>query len=352
MNFASDNVYGVHPSIMAALSDANRGTYRSYGHDTITAEAEKALAKVFGCDLRAFFVISGTAANSLALASTTPPHGAVLCHQEAHIATDECNAPEMFTGGAKIMGLPGASGKLNASTVDKALKGFIRGEHEPRPATLSITNATELGTIYSPAEVKALSDVIRPRGMKFHMDGARFANALVSTNASAAELTWKSGVDVLSFGATKNGALMLEAVVFFDVKLADEFLYRRKRSGQLVSKGRYLGAQMKAYLENDLWLSNARTANGLASKLAKGLDEIPSVRIAHKVQANEVFAVMPQSLFNALREKGANFYDWAPDSIEGGIKDDDVLTRFVLSFETPAQHVEEFIATAGKLARK
>ena len=184
---------------------------------------------------------------------------------------DECNSPEFFTGGAKILGLHGAGGKITPALIEKTLKGFIRGEHDPKPRGVSITNATELGTVYTPAEVKAISDLIRPRGMKLHMDGARFANAVAGLGVSPAEVTWKSGVDVMSFGATKNGAMMLEAVVFFDLALAEDFAYRRMRAGQLISKSRYLGAQMVAYLEDGLWLDNARRANALAQKLAAGL---------------------------------------------------------------------------------
>ena len=220
MNFASDNVYGVHPKILAALAEVNGGTAPSYGGDEQTLRAEEKLKEVFGCDLRAFLVTSGTAANGLALSTMTPGFGAIFCNSEAHIAVDECNSPEMFTGGAKIIGLHGPAGKITPAMVEKALKGFIRGEHDPKPKGVSLTNASELGTVYSPAEVRAFSDLIRPRGMKLHMDGARFANAVAGLGCTPAELTWKSGVDVMSFGATKNGAMMLEAVVFFDRDLA------------------------------------------------------------------------------------------------------------------------------------
>ena len=343
MNFASDNVYGVHPSIMAALAEANTGTTPSYGGDSHTLKAEEKLKEVFGCDLRAFLVMTGTAANGLSLSALTPGYGAVLCHAEAHIAVDECNAPEHFTGGAKIIGLNGAGGKITPAMVERTLKGFIRGEHDPKPKGVSLTNATELGTVYAPAEVKAFSDLIRPRNMKLHMDGARFANAVAGLGVSPAELSWKSGVDVLSFGATKNGAMMLEAVIFFDVALAEEFAYRRMRSGQLMSKSRYLGAQMLAYLENGLWLDNARRANALAQKLAKGLAQLKTIRIPNPVQANEVFAVMPHALYNRLLASGAKFYEWMPDSLGNAIGPDEVFARFVLSFATPEGDVEAFL---------
>ena len=348
MNFASDNVYGVHPRILAALAGANAGTAPSYGGDGYTKQAEERLKEVFGCDLRAFLVTSGTAANGLALSAITPGYGAIICHAEAHIAVDECNSPEMFTGGAKIMGLHGPAGKITPAMVEKTLKGFIRGEHDPKPKGVSLTNATELGTVYSPAEVKAFSDLIRPRGMKLHMDGARFANALSGLGCSPAELTWKSGVDVMSFGATKNGAMFLEAVIFFDLALAEDFAYRRMRAGQLMSKSRYLGAQMLAYLEGSLWLENAARANALAQRLAAGLTRSGAVRIPNPVQANEVFAVMPRALYDRLLASGANFYDWMPDSLGDAIGPDEVFARFVLSFATPEEDVDAFIALVAK----
>jgi threonine aldolase len=347
MNFASDNVYGVHPKILAALAEANGGTAPSYGGDDYTKRAEEKLKEVFGCDLRAFLVTSGTAANGLSLSAITPGYGAIICHGEAHISVDECNSPEMFTGGAKILGLNAPGGKITPAMVEKTLKGFIRGEHDPKPKGVSLTNATELGTVYSPAEVKAFSELIRPRGMRLHMDGARFANAVAGLGVSPAELTWKSGVDVLSFGATKNGAMMLEAVVFFDLALAEDFAYRRMRAGQLLSKSRYLGAQMLAYLEGGLWLENAARANALAQRLAKGLVATGAVRIPNPVQANEVFAVMKRTMFDRLLADGAKFYDWMPDSLGDGISSDEVFARFVLSFATPEEDVEAFVGLVG-----
>jgi threonine aldolase len=348
MNFASDNVYGVHPKILAALADANEPTAPSYGGDGYTARAEEKLKEIFGCDLCAFLVTTGTAANGLSLSAITPGYGAIICHAEAHISVDECNSPEHFTGGAKIIGLHGPAGKITPAQVDKTLKGFIRGEHDPKPRGVSLTNATELGTVYSPSEVRAFSDLIRPRGMKLHMDGARFANAVAGLGVPPAELTWKAGVDVLSFGATKNGAMMLEAVVFFDLGLAEDFAYRRMRSGQLVSKSRYLGAQMLAYLEGGLWLDNARRANVLARRLADGLRQFNAIRIPNPVQANEVFAVMPRALYDRLLASGAYFYDWMPDSLGDQISSDEVFARFVLSFATPEQDVDAFLGLVAR----
>jgi threonine aldolase len=349
MNFASDNHYGVHPRILEAMAAANAGSAPAYGGDDWTKKAEEQLSKVFEKEVRSFLVTTGTAANGLALSALTPPYGAVICHGEAHISVDECNSPEMFTGGAKILGLHGPAGKITPDMVEKTLKGFIRGEHDPKPAAVSLTNATELGTVYSPGDVKAVSNLIKPRAMKLHMDGARFANAVVGLNVSPAELTWKSGVDVMSFGATKNGAMMLEAVVFFDTKLADDFIYRRMRGGQLVSKGRYLGAQMLAYLRDGLWLENARTANGLAAQLAEGLGKFRKIRIPNPVQANEVFAVIPRTLNEKLLASGAKLYDWMPDSLDDGIADDEIFVRFVLSYATPEADVRKFLGLVKEL---
>jgi threonine aldolase len=350
MNFASDNVYGVHPQILNALREANDGTAPSYAGDDYSRQAEEKLSAIFEKEVRVFLVTTGTAANGLALSALTPPYGAVICHAEAHIAVDECNSPEMFTGGAKILGLHGPAGKITPAMIEKTLKGFIRGEHDPKPAAVSVTNATELGTIYSPKEIRAISDLTAPRGMRLHMDGARFANALVGSGVTPAELTWKSGVDALSFGATKNGAMMLEAVVFFDLKLADDFAYRRMRGGQLISKSRYLGAQMLAYLKNDLWLENARTANGLAQKLANGLQQFNHIRIPNPVQANEVFAVLPRQLNDKLLAAGAKFYDWMPDSLGAGISDNEIFVRFVLSYATPQASVEGLLKLVKDLS--
>jgi len=348
MNFASDNVYGVHPKVLGALAAANEGTAPSYGGDVYTARAEEKLKEVFGCDLRAFLVTSGTAANGLALSALTPGYGAVICHAEAHIAVDECNSPELFTGGAKILGLPAQGGKITPALVEKTLKGFIRGEHDPKPKAVSLTNATELGTCYAPHEVKAMSELIRPRGMKLHMDGARIANALAGLGVTPAELTWKAGVDALSFGATKNGAMMLEAVIFFDLPLAEDFAYRRMRGGQLMSKSRYLGAQMLAYLEDELWLENARRANRLALRLRDGLQQAAAIRIPNPVEANEVFAIMPRGLYDRLLAAGAKFYDWMPDSLGDAIAPDEVFARFVLSFATPEEDVDAFLRLVAK----
>jgi threonine aldolase len=339
LNFASDNVYGVHPKIMEAIVAANAGTDVSYLHDEGAKEFERQLSVIFEKDVKVFMVMNGTGANSLALSALVPSYGGVLCHSSAHINTDECNAPELFTGGAKLITLEGEGAKLTPATISAKLKNFVHGEHGAKPLAISITNATELGTVYSVAEISAIGAVAKAGGMKLHMDGARFANALVSLGCTAAEMTWKAGVDVLSFGGTKNGAMILEAVVFFDHSLSEDFLYRRKRAGQLLSKGRYLSAQANAYLKDGLWLENAKHANRLARQMADGLRKSNVVRISNPVQANEVFSIMPRKLFDRLTEAGAHFYEWPID----GLTDDEVHTRCVLSWATPEKDVQQFL---------
>ncbi len=339
MNFASDNVYGVHPKIMDAIVAANSGTDVSYLHDEGAKEFERHLSTIFEKDVKVFMVMNGTGANSLALSALVPSYGGIICHASAHINTDECNAPELFTGGAKLITLEGEGAKLTPTAISSRLKTFVHGEHGAKPLAISITNATELGTVYSVAEISALSTIAKSHGMKLHMDGARFANALVSLGCTPAEMTWKAGVDVLSFGGTKNGAMVLEAVVFFDTTLAEDFLYRRKRAGQLLSKGRYLSAQANAYLKDGLWLENAKRANGLAQILADGIRSSNAVRLSNPVQANEVFSIMPRKLFESLTQAGAHFYEWPVD----GVGDDEVHTRCVLSWATPEKDIQQFL---------
>jgi threonine aldolase len=344
MNFASDNVFGVHPRIMEAIQEANAGTAVSYGADDWTTRAEERLCEIFERDVKAFLLVTGTAANSLALSAMAPGYGVIFCHAEAHIMVDESGAPELFTGGAKLIGLPEPAGKITPAGIENKLKHFIRGEHDGKPAAVSITQATELGTVYTPSEIAALSKLCRARGMRLHIDGARFANALVSTGVSPAELTWKAGVDAMSFGATKNGAMALEAVIFFDQGLAVDFHYRRMRAGQLLSKGRFLGAQMLAYLRDDLWLDNARHANAMAQRLAKGLAGSSRLRLPLPTEANEVFSIVPKSLHAELESRGVVYHQW-PGEGPGtdAVGDDEIFVRFVTSFLTKPEDVNRLV---------
>ncbi|MDE2265994.1 MAG: low specificity L-threonine aldolase [Alphaproteobacteria bacterium] len=345
MNFASDNAYGAWPEIVAAISAAASAAVPSYGDDALTRAVRNRLREIFECELAVFPVISGTAANALALATLVPPHGAIVCHREAHIAVDECGAPEFFTHGAKLIALEGDGAKLTPHDIAHALAHFQKGfVHHVQPMALSLTQSTELGTVYTTDETKALSALAHANGMKVHMDGARFANALCHLKCTPAEATWRAGVDVLSFGATKNGALGAEAVIFFHPEDAGDFEYRRKKAGHLISKMRFVSAQLDAYLTGDRWLEHAGRANALARRLAEGLGGIAGVEIAYPVQANAVFAWLPDATVRHLRGKGAAFYDWGPP--QGGR----TLVRLVTSFGTPEEDVTRFLEAAKSAA--
>ncbi len=349
MNFSSDNASGASPSVLAAIVAANEGTAAPYGADDWTLRAEAALSERFERDCAVFLTATGTAANALALAALCPPWGAIFCHQDAHIANDECGAPEFFSAGAKLVGLPGARGKIDAATFAAALRAYPRGVvKQAQPAVLSLTQATESGTLYSIAEIEALCAMAHAAGIATHMDGARFANALVALEASPARMTWRAGLDALSFGATKNGTLCCEAVVFFDRAKAADFLFRRKRAGHTLSKGRFLGAQMLAYLDDDRWLSCARHANAMAQRLAEGLAGARGARVPHGCEANEVFVILPKRVDTALRAAGARYYDWGARGLDGvdrlGV--DEMQARLVASFATTPDEVDCFVAVA------
>jgi threonine aldolase len=346
MNFASDNTAGVAPAIFEALAAANTGYTRGYGHDDWTARVERRLAEIFEHDVAIFLVPTGTAANALALAQVTPPWGIVLCHAESHIATDECGAVEFFGGGLKLVGLAGDDGKITPQTLEKSLAGY--GGHSPHqmiPSALSITQASEAGTIYRPDEIAALCAIAHARSLAVHMDGARFANALVRLNATPADLTWRSGIDVLSFGATKGGALAAEAVVIFDPARAAFFGERRKRAGHLLSKHRFIAAQFLAYLEDDRWLTLARHANAMADRLADKLAAV-GLQPIFAVEANLIFVVIPRVLDAKLKAAGANYYVRTSESLDVGA--DNVLVRLVTSFSTEDDDIERFIGLCKK----
>jgi threonine aldolase len=287
-------------------------------------------------------VAIGTAANALAIAAVTPPWGVVYCHTESHIQVDECGAPEFFTGGAKLMPLEGEDGKITPAAVEAVLvePGIV---HSPQPACISISQATEAGTVYTVEEVGALGALARRRGLSLHVDGARFANALVASNASPAALTWRAGVDILSFGATKNGALAAEAIIVFDPARAADLAYRRKRGGHLFSKMRFLSVQLEAYLADGLWLRNARHANAMAARLAEGLAATPGAKLIHPVQANEIFIALPEPVIATLESGGVGFYRWGGPG-EG-------ILRLVTAFNTRVEDVDAVIALARRASR-
>ncbi|MBD2089337.1 low specificity L-threonine aldolase [Microcoleus sp. FACHB-1515] len=346
MNFCSDNVTGIAPEILAAIAQANAGAAMPYGNDEITQRLETQFSDLFETPVAVFPVATGSAANAIALSAISPVYGAIYCHSDAHIHVDECGAPEFFTGGAKLATRSTPNGKLTgddlAVVLAKAGAGVV---HHVQPAAISITQATEAGTVYSRSEVAAIAQVAQSHGLKLHMDGARFANAIVSLGCSPADITWRSGVDVLSFGATKNGAMAAEAVVFFDRDLAKDFEYRRKRGGHLFSKMRFLSAQLEAYLQNDLWLRHAAHANQMAARLAQGFAELPNVRLCFPVEANEVFVQFPTAIAQSLQSEGFQFYaDFYPDQTGNT-----TTARLVTAFDTDPASVEKLIAALQRL---
>ena len=342
MIFGSDNWTGAAPEIIDAIAKANEGTAPSYGGDGLTKKVEARFAEVFEKDdLAVYFVATGGAANGLALSALTPPYGMILAHEESHIQMDECAGPEFFTGGAKILPIAGVAGKLTPEAITKALAGFPERPPHGAPAhVLSLTHATECGTLYSVEELNALCTTARGHKLSVHMDGARFANAVAASCASPADLSWRAGVDVLCFGGTKNGCLAAEAVIFFDPKKASDFEFRRKRAGHLWSKMRFIAAQFDAYLQNDLWLHLAAKANASAKRLSDGLAAIDGVEISYSTQINEVFACFPNGTADALRAQGATFYPWiTPGDPAGGH-----MQRLITSYASTDESVDEFLS--------
>lgn len=349
MQFGSDNAAGVAPEILDAMIEANQGIAPSYGADPITRSVERRFCDLFEREVAVFLVATGGAANGLALSVMSPPYGMILCHQESHIQMDECGGPEFFSGGAKLLPLPGFAAKLSVETLEQALAGFPeRPPHGAPPAALSLTQASECGAVYSIDETKALCDFAHARGMSVHVDGARFANAVSHLGCSPAEITWKAGVDALSFGGSKNGCLAAEAVVFFDPEKAGDFIFRRKRTGHLLSKHRFLAAQFEAYLADDRWLQYAARANAMAAKLSAGLAAIDGVKIWYPTEANEVFAEFPGGFADKLRAAGAAFYPWITPGDPSGGK----LNRLIASFATTEDEVEQFLSLAREAATK
>lgn len=345
MNFASDNWAGAAPEIIDAVACANQGPAPSYGGDAATKRAKARIAEIFEKDCAVYFVATGGAANGLALSVMTPPYGMILCHEESHVQMDECAGPEFFTGGAKLLPIPGYAGKLTPEAVRKTLAGFPhRPPHGAPSRVLSVTQGTECGTLYSVSQLKALCETAHEVGLSVHMDGARFANAVAATGASPAELSWKAGVDVLCFGGTKNGCLAAEAVIFFDRDKARDFEFRRKRAGHLWSKMRFIAAQFDAYLNDGLWLKFAAHANAMANKLSKGLAGIDGVEISYPTEINEVFAVIPDSTVQKLQDAGAVFYPW----ITPGDPAHGKMQRLITSFRTTTEDVEAFLACARR----
>ncbi|MBA1155786.1 threonine aldolase family protein [Microvirga mediterraneensis] len=349
MNFASDNIVGASAPVLQAIVQANAGAMAAYGNDEISRRVRARFSAIFEREVSVFFVATGTAANALALSSAVPPYGLCVCHREAHIIDDECGAPEFFMHGAKLAGLPGVGAKLRAEDVAAYLGSLPRAVKQMPPKALSISQVSEGGMVYGLDELAALGAVCREHGLSFHMDGARFASALVSLGCTPAEMTWKQGVDILSFGATKNGGLMAEAIVVFKPELAEALDYRSKRAGQIISKGRLVAAQFEGYFADGHWLDNARHANRMAALLSQGLLQVPGVRLAWPSEANEVFPIIPKTLDRALKDAGILYHDWTELSLPETehVADHEVLIRLVTSWATREEDVRRLLEIAS-----
>ena len=336
--FTSDNVTCACPEVLDAVVASNAGVSASYGDDEWSSRLQTKISEIFETDVVVFPTVTGTASNALALSALTPSFGKIYCHELSHINTDECGAPEFFTGGAKLVSMRGNNGRLTASNLAATIHG-TGNVHHAQPATVSMTQACETGTVYQVDEILEISETAHDRGLSVHMDGARFANALVTLGVSPAEMTWKSGVDVLSFGGTKNGCIAAEAVIFFKPNMVKSFPYLHKRSGQLLSKMRFISTQLEAYLSNDVWLKNARNANTMACLISQGLSILPAVELAYPTQSNEVFVRLPEQMKKQLNSEG---YDVNEDELDGS------AARFVAAWDTELTDVAKLLAVAAR----
>lgn len=337
--FASDNYAGMCPEAFAAMAEANQGHEVSYGNDTWTDKASNLIREVFETNCEVFFVFNGTAANSLSLASLCQSYHSILCHELAHVEVAECGAPEFFANGSKVLLLDGADGKIDPKAIERAVNKRT-DVHYPKPSALSLTQATEVGTVYSLDELRALTDVARHFRLRVHMDGARFANAIACLGLTPKEITWQSGVDVLCFGGTKNGVAIGEAVVFFNLELAREFDYRCKQGGQLASKMRFLSAPWVGLLQDGAWLRHARHANAMAIRLEKAIRPLAQIEIAYPVQSNALFARIPPAAIQGMHQRGWKFYTGVVTPTE---------SRLMCSWDTTPEDVDEFAKDLKKL---
>ncbi|MDA9878306.1 low specificity L-threonine aldolase [Candidatus Pelagibacter sp.] len=335
VKFASDNVAGACPEVMDAIIKANEGDSTPYGNDQISTDLQDKFSEIFEKEVIVFPTASGTAANALALSTMTPSFGNIYCHKLSHINTDECGAPEFYTGGGKLVTLQGIRGKITADELDEAIggKGIV---HHTQPSSVSITQVCESGEVYQLEEIKKISDIAHKHNLNMHMDGARFANALVSLDATPAEMTWKSGIDVLSFGATKNGCLAAEAIIFFKKDLVGNIAFLMKRAGHLLSKMRFVSAQLDAYISDDVWLRNARHANKMGKKLSEGLNNHSDIKLAYPTEANEVFAKFPRNMIEYLNSEG---YKMNEDELDGK------AVRLVAAWNTKDSDVDQLLET-------
>ena len=338
VKFASDNVAGACPEVLDAIIKVNDGDSTPYGNDQISTELQDKFSEIFEKEVIVFPTASGTAANALALSTMTPSFGNIYCHKLSHINTDECGAPEFYTGGGKLIALQGIDGKITADELDQSIggKGIV---HHTQPSSVSITQVCETGEIYQLDEIKKISEITHKHNLNMHMDGARFANALVSLDATPAEMTWKSGIDVLSFGATKNGCLAAEAIIFFDKELVGNVAFLMKRAGHLLSKMRFVSAQLDAYISNDVWLRNAKHANKMGKKLSDGLAQHSDIKLSYPTEANEVFAKFPRNMIEHLNSEG---YKMNEDELDGK------STRLVTAWNTQDSDVDQLLEVLKK----
>jgi len=345
MIFASDNWAGVHPDIAKRLSDEANGFAAAYGASELDKKVEQTFNELFEREVAVYFVGTGTAANSLALASVNRPGGVTFCHREAHMIEDECGAPEFFTHGARLAPVDGENGKIDPQNLKSEIARFPPDFiHAGQPMAISITQATEIGTVYQVAEINALAAIAKDKGLPLHMDGARFANALVALNLTPAEMTWKAGVDIISFGATKNGCWCAEALVFTDPKIAKDLPFIRKRAAQLFSKTRFIASQFEAYLADNLWLKLARHANIMAMRLRQGITTAKHARLGWQTDTNEVFCILDKSLAEQMKQQGAIFHPWNPPrSKQHLLEENEILIRLVTCFATQPDQVDQFI---------
>lgn len=332
-HFASDNYAGICPEAWASLSEANQGHVPGYGDDPWTKQASDLIRDIFETQCEVFFVFNGTAANSLALASLCQSYHSILCHEYAHVERDECGAPEFFSNGTKVLLVPGEHGRIDMAELERTVKRRT-DIHFPKPRAVTVTQATECGTVYSVSQLQAMGSMAKHLGLRLHMDGARFANAVASLNVAPKAITWQAGVDVLCFGGTKNGTHVGDAVVFFNLELAKEFDYRCKQSGQLASKMRFMSAPWVGMLQDGAWLRHAAHANAMAARLHNHLKAIPNLKILFPPEANAVFAELPKAAVTALHQKGWKFYSFIG---EGGC-------RFMCSWDTNEADVDAFAA--------
>jgi threonine aldolase len=331
--FASDNVTGACPEVMDAVVAANSGIATSYGDDEWSSRLQTKLSEIFETDVEVFLAVSGTASNALALSALAPVFGKIYCHELSHINTDECGAPELFTGGAKLIPMRSSNGRIKPNELAETIRGS-GNVHVTQPSVVSITQSCETGTVYQLDEIKAISKIARKHKMSVHMDGARFANALASLDVSPAEMTWKSGVDVLTLGGTKNGCLAAEAIIFFKPNMVGNFPYLHKRSGQLLSKMRFISSQLEAYVTDDLWIRNAQHSNSMAKILSEGLNAFSNIELAYPTQSNEVFVNLPRELIDYLNNAG---YDINEEELDGK------AVRFVTAWNSELKDVDRLL---------